>query len=155
LPEEAALVLGPEIIAERRHFFTAILKVRSDGHYRAENEGEGAHDQQDKRKVGHSVLLCIEYPRQLERHGQAGGRHVNSEAGWVGGLVKIAQFGTMLGYIASLVGGASLLLLSRGCKRSQMDGFAAGFALVQDYSICDEIASRSNLARLSKQEVKC
>ena len=126
LPEEVAVVLGPEVIAEGRHFFTAILKVRSDGLHRAENEDEGAHDQQDNRKVGHSVLLCIECPRQLEWHGQAGGPRVNYEAGWVGGLVKIAQFGTMLRYIANLLGGSLLLLLSRGCKRSQMDGFAAG-----------------------------
>ena len=77
----SAVVLGPEIVAERRHFFTAILKIRSDGPDRPENEDEGAHGQQDNRKVGHSVLLCMECPRQLERHGPAGGLHFKREAG--------------------------------------------------------------------------
>jgi hypothetical protein len=60
LPQEVAVVFGSEIIAERRQFFTAILKVCSHVHDNAENEDEGANDQQDKRKVGHNVLLCIE-----------------------------------------------------------------------------------------------
>ena len=97
LPEEVAVVLGLEIIAERRHFFAAILKVRSDGFDRAQNEGEGPHGQQDNRKVGHSVLLCIEWPRELEPHGQVSEPHLNCEAVWARGLVKIAQFGVRFG----------------------------------------------------------
>jgi hypothetical protein len=58
LPEKVALVLRSEVIAERRQFFTAIPKERSDGHNRAGNEDEGANDQQDNRMVGHSVFLC-------------------------------------------------------------------------------------------------
>lgn len=96
LPEKVAVVLGPKVIAEGRHFYTAILKVRSDGHNRAENEGEGPHGQQDDRKVGHNVLLCMECPQQLGRRGHAGGLHVNCEAVWVGELFKIAQCGAML-----------------------------------------------------------
>jgi hypothetical protein len=57
---EVAVVFGSEIIAERRQFFTAILKVGSHVHEDTENEDEGANDQQEKRKVGHNVLLCIE-----------------------------------------------------------------------------------------------
>jgi hypothetical protein len=49
LPEEVAVVLGPEVISERRHFFAAILKIHPDSLNRAENEDEGAHDRQNNR----------------------------------------------------------------------------------------------------------
>jgi hypothetical protein len=60
LPLEVAVVFGSEIIAERRQFFTAILKVGSHVHENSENKDEGTNDHQDKRKLGHNVLLCIE-----------------------------------------------------------------------------------------------
>jgi len=60
LPEEVAVVFGSEVIAERRQFFTAILKVGSHVHENSEDEDENANDHQDKREVGHNVLLCIE-----------------------------------------------------------------------------------------------
>jgi hypothetical protein len=123
LQEEIAVVLRSEVIAERRYFFTAILKVRADGLYRAENEGEGAHDQQDNRKVGHSVLLCIEKPRKLERRGQAGGLIFTTlTQAAAEELVKIAHFGTIMRRSAKLLGESFLLLLSPG-TREVSDGW--------------------------------
>jgi hypothetical protein len=59
LPEEVAVVFGSEIIPERRPFFTSILKVCFYVYEHAESEDEGANNHQDKRKVGHNVLLRI------------------------------------------------------------------------------------------------
>jgi hypothetical protein len=117
LPEQVAVVLGPEIIAERRYFFTAILEVRADGLHRAENKGEGAHDQQDNRKVGHSVLLCIEKPRKLDRHDQADKLPLSTvkQAG-VGEMVNIAHSGAMLARIANFLDWLSLLIFSGGAR---------------------------------------
>jgi hypothetical protein len=72
LPEKVAVVLGPEVVAERRRFFAAILKIRFDSLKRDDSEDEGAHNRHDNRKMGHSVLLCAECPRQLEEYGRAG-----------------------------------------------------------------------------------
>jgi hypothetical protein len=73
LPEEVAVVFGSEIMPERRHFFTPIPKVCFYVYEHAESEDEGANDHQDKRKVGHNVLLRIRLP-ELERRGLANRR---------------------------------------------------------------------------------
>src|SRR5208337_2772029 len=85
LPQEVSVVLGSKIIAEWRHFFTAILEVRSNGLDRAENEGEGAHGQKDNRKVGHTFSFA-----QTARGswsgmaGQADSMSTVKQSGWVG-----------------------------------------------------------------------
>jgi hypothetical protein len=155
LAEKVALVSGAKIIAKRRHFFPAILKVRSDSHNHAEKEGEGAHDQQDKRKVGHGVLLCKDCLRPLEWRSHTAGPNDNCDAGWGGRAGQNCSFWRNVGPYR---------------KRFGLEIAAAHFPGMQDVSdgrpwrwallwskitlFANKLGPRQNLVKHSKQEVK-
>ncbi|MGA2085004.1 MAG: hypothetical protein ABSG60_05745 [Terracidiphilus sp.] len=60
LTEEVAAVPGAEIIAERRGFFPAMSKDRSDGKDYSEDEDKGANQQLGIGKVVHRVSFALD-----------------------------------------------------------------------------------------------
>jgi hypothetical protein len=100
VPQEVAVILGAEIVSERRSIFPAIFKERSDHHNRHEDAGNkdyGANEKHEIRKMVHCVLLCDGCPQRPGAAWQA-----SRELPWsvrqagAGRLVNIAQIEIMM-----------------------------------------------------------